>query len=271
MNIHDTPAPTLEEIWRLFKETARQFEEIALESKEIACRFKETDLQFKEIALESKETARRFEEIALESKETARRFEEIALESKETARRFEEIALESKETDRLFKEIALESKETDRRFKETDRKFKETDKKIGELGNRLGEFVEGLIKPSVVRLFQERGILVHKTFSDVSADNPELDLATQIGLLLINGEICVLIEVKSKLSIDDINEHIERMNKFKPLFPEYADKNVYGAVAAMVIPDEVSKYAYRKGFFVIAQKGEITAILNDDKFKPATW
>jgi hypothetical protein len=208
MNIHDTPAPTLEDIWRLFQETDRKFQE--------------TDRQFKE-------------------------------------------------TDRQFQETDRRFKETDRKFQETDRKFRETDKKLGELGNRLGDFVEGLIKPSVARLFQERGILVHKTFSDVSADNPELNLATQIDLLLINVEVCALIEVKSKLSIDDVNEHIERMNKFKPLFPEYKDKKAYGAVAAMVIPSDVAKYAYRQGFFVIAQKGEIAAILNDDKFKPTAW
>ncbi|OUD12408.1 hypothetical protein [Thioflexithrix psekupsensis] len=236
MDTHDSPAPTLEEIWRLFKETDRQF--------------KETDRQFKEIALQFKETDRQFKETDLRFKETDRQF---------------------KETDRQFKETDRRFKETDRQFKETDRRFRETDKKIGELGNRLGEFVEGFVKPSVTRLFQERGILVHKTYSDVSASNPELDLATQIDLLLINGDVCVLIEVKSKLDIDDVNEHIERMNKFKRLFPEYADKKTYGAVTAMVIPDEVGKYAYRKGFFVIAQKGEMTVILNDNKFRPATW
>jgi hypothetical protein len=191
MNIHDTPAPTLEDIWRLFRETDRKFQE----------------------------------------------------------------------TERLLKEQAQEAR----------LRAKEVDKKIGELGNRLGDFVEGLIKPSVVRLFQERGIPVHKTYSDVSANNPELGLATQIDLLVINGDACVLIEVKSKLSVDDVNDHIERMGKFKPLFPEYASKKAYGAVAAMVIPDDVAKYAYRKGFFIIAQKGEMAVMLNDDKFRPVAW
>jgi hypothetical protein len=75
--------------------------------------------------------------------------------------------------------------------------------------------------------------------------------------------------------VDDVNEHIERMGKFKPLFPEYASKKAYGAVAAMVIPmvipDDVANYAYRKGFFIIAQKGEMAVMLNDDKFRPLAW
>ncbi len=177
-----------------------------------------------------------------------------------------------RETDRQLKEQA---QETDRRFRETERFIrelsKETDKKIGRLTNRLGEFVEELIKPAVVRLFQNRGIPVHKLYSDVSANNPQLNLATQIDLLVVNGEVCALIEVKSKLSIDDVNEHIERMKKFKLLFPEYADKKAFGAVASMVIAENVTKYAYKKGFFVIAQQGESVAFLNDDNFEPTAW
>ena len=217
--IHTEPAPSLDDIWRLFRETDRQLKELALQSKETDRKFQDTDRKFQE-------------------------------------------------TERMFQD-------TDRRFKETDRLIKslskETDKKIGKLSNRLGEFVEGLIKPAVVRLFQERGIPVHKVYSDVSAENPELNLATQIDLFVINGLSCALIEVKSKLSIDDVNEHLERMQKFKALFPEYADKQAFGAMAAMVMPDEAAKYAYRKGFFVIAQQGEAVKILNDAAFKPMAW
>jgi len=213
---HSEPAPTLEEVWRLFRETDLKFQE--------------TDRQFKE-----------------------------------GERRLQE-------TERLMKE---QSRELDRRFKETERLMKERsrelDRRIGELGGRLGDFVEGLIKPSVARLFQERGIPIHKTYSDVSANNPELALATQIDLFVINNNACALIEVKSKLSVDDVNDHLERMEKFKPLFPEYADKKAFGVVAAMVIPEDVARYAYRKGFFIIAQKGETAEMLNDAQFEPRAW
>jgi len=210
------PAPTLDDVWRLFRETDQQL-------KETDRQLKETDRQLKE-----------------QSQEAERR-------SQETDRRF-------RETERFIRELS-----------------KETDKKIGRLTNRLGEFVEELIKPGVVRLFQTRGIPVHKVYSGISANNPHLNLATQIDLLVVNGDVCALIEVKSKLSIDDVNEHIERMEKFKPLFPEYADKKAFGAMASMVIAENVAKYAYKKGFFVIAQQGESVAFLNDDNFKPTAW
>ena len=44
----------------------------------------------------------------------------------------------------------------------------------------------------------------------------------------------------------------------------------YG-VAAMVMPDEVGRYAYRKGLFVMAQSGDTVLIRNDDKFQPREW
>jgi hypothetical protein len=173
-----------------------------------------------------------------------------------------------RETDRQQKENALQIKEMSR---ETDRQIKAMSKKIGELGNRLGEFVEAFVEPSIVRLFQERGVDITAVMRDVKAKNPKLNLAMEIDLFAINGDSCVLVEVKSNLSIDDVNEHMERMDKFKTLFPIYKDYKVLGAITGMVIPENVARYAYKKGFFVIAQKGDSAVILNDNKFQPTTW
>ncbi len=179
---------------------------------------------------------------------------------------------------RLFRETDLKMQETDRQLKEnaqqqkeTDRQIKAMSKKIGELGNRLGEFVEAFVEPSIVRLFQERGVDITAVMRDVKAKNPKLNLAMEIDLFAINGDSCVLVEVKSNLSIDDVNEHLERMDKFKTLFPIYKDYKVLGAITGMVIPENVARYAYKKGFFVIAQKGDSAVILNDNKFQPTTW
>jgi hypothetical protein len=46
------------------------------------------------------------------------------------------------------------------------------------------------------------------------------------------------------------------------------DKKAFDAIAGMVISENVAKYAYRKGFFVIAQQGDLAVILNDSKFQP---
>ncbi len=133
------------------------------------------------------------------------------------------------------------------------------------------DFAKDVITPAANDLFQPYGMVLNTsiqntTFYD-SSGKPEM----YFGLILSDPEHCVLTTVRRKLDIEDINEHLDRMEKFKPLLPEYANKKVYGAVAAMVIPDDVAKYAYRKGFFIIAQKGEMAVMLNDDKFRPVAW
>jgi hypothetical protein len=167
------------------------------------------------------------------------------------------------------KETARKSQETDRQIQETSRQIAEVSKKIGDLGNRLGEFVEGMVRPALVRLFQARGIAVHEVYPDVSIDRGSEGL--QIDLLVLNDDDAVAVEVKSKLSQADVDEHLERLSKIKRLMPRYRELRLLGAVAAMVVPPSVARYAYRNGLFVLAQSGETVRILNDERFQPRIW
>ena len=92
-----------------------------------------------------------------------------------------------------------------------------------------------------------------------------------VDLLVVNDSQIVAMECKSNLSVDDINEHVERLAKFKRLLPSYADKQVFGAVAAMVIADNVAQYAYRQGLFLIGQNGEQLVIRNELDFVAKVW
>lgn len=178
----------------------------------------------------------------------------------------------------FFKDIWELYRETDRRFKETDRQFKETDRKIqevsrqiGALGGRLGEFVEHMVKPAVIRLFRERGLNVHETLTDICGYDDDGNLKLQIDILAINQKEAIAVECKSKCLEDDVNEHMERLGKIKKFLPRYGEYKILGAVAAMVMPEDVGKYAYRKGLYVLVQNGDVVEIKNDDKFKPKVW
>ncbi|BAQ64679.1 NERD domain-containing protein [Geminocystis sp. NIES-3709] len=218
------------------------------------------------------------------SEEVWQLLKELIEAQKETDRRFQQterlLKENAQETDHRFQEIKDSFAETNQRFQETDRRFRETerllkeqskktDEQIGKLGNRLGEFVEWQVRPAVVRLFQERGIDVHEFFPDVSVKRATGGL--QIDLLVVNETEAILVEVKSKLSQTDVDEHLERLGKFKELMPRYGDVNALGAVAGMIVPDDIGSYAYRKGLYVLAQSGENVVILNDKKFKPRVW
>ena len=182
---------------------------------------------------------------------------------------FKETAESFKETDERFKETDRRFKETDKKFKETDRFLKEVSASVGKLGNRLGEFIEDAVRPAAVRLFQGRGIIVHEVQQNVSVQRGEEGL--EIDLMVVNDSEAVAVECKSNLKIDDVNEHLERLAKLKKLLPRYASFKVMGAVAAMVIPDNVARYAASKGLFVIGQSGDDMTIRNDEDFTPAIW
>lgn len=182
-----------------------------------------------------------------------------------------------KESDRKFREMVeerrQESNETDRKLREisreTDRKIREVSESIGRLGNKLGDFVEGMVRPAAVRLFRERGIDVHEVHQNVNSQRGEE--AIEIDLLVVNDADVIAVECKSTLSVDDVNEHLARLAKVKRLLPAYAGKRIMGAVAAMVLPDDVARYAYRQGLFVIAQTGDHLTVRNDVSFRRRVW
>ena len=154
-------------------------------------------------------------------------------------------------------------------FKETDKKIAEVSKTVAALTGKWGGFVEGLIAPGTISMFKERGIEVEKIYQRVKAHKDGKEI--EIDILAINKEYAVLIEAKSTLGIEDVNEHIERLKAFKKFFPEYSARKVIGAVAGIVIEEEADKFAYRQGLFVIGQTGETVKILNDKTFKPKIW
>lgn len=174
---------------------------------------------------------------------------------------------------RLLGELLEAQKETERRFQETERLLREEarqlNQQIAKLGNRLGEFVEWQVRPAMLRLFQSRGIAVSQLYSDVILQDGNESL--EIDLLVVNTDEAVLVEVKTKLSQSDVDEHLERIAKLRRLAHQYRGTKLLGAVAGIIVPPEVARYAYRQGLFVLAQAGNGVAILNDPQFQLRAW
>ena len=180
-----------------------------------------------------------------------------------------ELAQSQQELSQSQQKLSQSQQELSQSQKETDKQIKQVNKQIGELGNRLGEFVEYQVRPAVVRLFQERGIDVHEFHPGLSVTRDHEGL--EIDLLVVNDADAILVEVKSKLTQRDVDDHLQRLAKFKRLMPRFRDVKALGAVAAMVVPDKVASYAYRQGLFVLVQSGESVVILNDAEFAPQVW
>ena len=172
---------------------------------------------------------------------------------------------------------AAEAKaEADRRAAEADRRLAQLEKMVADNGRqvaglttRWGQFVENFVAPAVLCLFQERGIEIRQTSRRVTSTIPEARM--EIDILAVDGDVAVAIEVKSRLSQEDVDNFCQKLQNFKLAFPYLSAYQIHGAVAAIEIVQDVDRYAYRRGLFVIRQCGDSVEIANDSAFKPRAW
>ena len=184
-----------------------------------------------------------------------------------------ELAAAQKETDHQLKKLAAAQRETSHQLKESarrvDQQISRVDKQISDLGGAWGRFAEDLVAPACQRLFLERGIPVNRVSQRVKNHHDGETL--EIDVLVVNQGHILAVEVKSSLDVVDVKAFIEDLQQFRRFFPEYAQMQLYGAVAGIGIESGADRYAYRQGLFVLTQVGESVAILNDAKFEPKAW
>ena len=152
------------------------------------------------------------------------------------------------ETDRL-------QKETDRLQKETFAQMKETDKKIKELATRFstttGNIIEGLMSSSATEMFQRAGYDMHSKAKNVSRKSKNPNEGMEVDVILHNDTTAIAIEVKASCGKADIDRFLQQMEKFKRLFPLYADKEVLVAIAAVNYENDADNYAHERGLIVV--------------------
>ena len=169
-----------------------------------------------------------------------------------------------------FDRRMAESKaESDRRMVKLEQLAANTSREVGRLGDRWGTSVENLVEPAVLQLFQSRGIDVQTTYRRAKSTRPAARM--EIDILAVDGDVAVAIEVKSRLTQQDVDDLYKKLQKLKIAFPEHSSHRVYGAVAAIEFVQDVDRYAYRKGLFVIRQCGDSVELANDDSFQPRAW
>jgi hypothetical protein len=151
--------------------------------------------------------------------------------------------------------------------------MKETDRRLGKLGNRFGEMVEYTIVPKLAAKFNELGFVFEKTHRDTEIRDLEHNIFTEIDAFLENGDRAMVVEIKTKPSVEDINDHIERMEKLRRYADFHNDKRKYlGALAGVVFGDSEKRYALRKGLYVIEPSGDsFNIVVPDGEYYPHEW
>jgi hypothetical protein len=188
----------------------------------------------------------------------------------ESAKRHAETDKMMQETDRRIKETKKLMKETFQRMEESGRRL---DKQIGSLSNRFGEVVEHMIIPNLLVKFEKLGFAFTKATKDSEIKDREHGIFTEVDSFLENGDKVMIVEIKNKPRIDDINDHIERMEKLRKYADLRNDQRVYfGAMAGVVFSESEKIYTLKNGFYVIEPSGETFNITAPEgEYHPREW
>jgi hypothetical protein len=137
-------------------------------------------------------------------------------------------------------ELRINQAETGKMLRDLGKKIAEQGKQIGGIGNKFGHLVEGLAYSSAERILREMYQIDHITARLKVYDKNNMEIAEVDVFGYCNSTVnnAVLVEVKSNLRPEEVNEFVEVLDKFSTLFPEHKDKNVYGIITTPVIFDE---------------------------------
>ncbi len=154
---------------------------------------------------------------------------------------------------------------TDVQLKENMKEFRATQKLLGDLGLVQGEVAEELFYRNVKGLFSPLSLSFDRIRRNVKVKGRgEYDIVADD-----KGQVLV-IEVKNKLSRRMVDEFMdEKLPRFKTLLPEYQDSKILAGVGALVVKDDVGRYAEKAGLFVLTQTSDGgAAIFNRKGFRP---
>ena len=162
-----------------------------------------------------------------------------------------------------------ERAELRRQSKLTDEQLKRTEALVGHLSNRFGDIAESMLVGDVAETLQTiDSIELKSSHFNVKSHNGNA-VECEIDALLVGQDSIVVMEAKSTLSTSKIERFVkDRLNRFTELFPDFANKNVYGAVGYLKAEDNAVKLAIKEGLLVVRSSFQAKEIINPADFKP---
>jgi hypothetical protein len=193
----------------------------------------------------------------------------------------EQIEKMSKRVDKTSEEVAKMSQRVDKTsdvvaktsdvVAKTSEDIAKITKNLGGIGNSLGKMTEAMFSAELWKKFSLHGFKFTKgSRIKFSAGNT---VFAEVDFFMENGEYAMPVEIKTELSVEDVDDHLKRMGKIRQYMDSHKDKRkLVGAVAGAVVSKNVLIYAQRNGFFVLVQTGNSIAIAKTPKdFKPKEW
>ena len=175
----------------------------------------------------------------------------------------------------MFRQTDLKFQETDRKIQENAEQINKLTSKMGNVDLRVGDLVEHMIGgKNVITQFQALGYDVNDHSRNVVFGMRGTAASGQIDLLLDDGNVAILVEVKTNLRNDDVLDHIERLEKYRRWKDSKGEskKRYIAAIACAMVKDNVVTFAQKNGMYVIVQLGNSVEILTPPEgFKAKEW
>ena len=122
---------------------------------------------------------------------------------------------EEEEEKVTFESLLADFKEIRRIQKEITKQMVEANRRLGRYENRYGEMVEHMVKPALVKGFNELGFEVTRAGQNFKIFDAKNNIFTEVDYILEDGDKVIVVEAKSKLTTEDVTDHVERMQKVK--------------------------------------------------------
>ena len=159
------------------------------------------------------------------------------------------------------KKTDAQLQKTDELLENTIRKLDEIGRQLGDLGLVQGEVAEDLFYRNVRYLFRSRDM----DFRNVKRNLKKKGVG-EYDIVAVDSDAVLVIEIKNKLQKRMIDAFInKRLSKFKEAFPEFRGRRLFGGIGALVVKDDVSRYAERAGLYVLTQTSKGGAALANRK------
>lgn len=186
---------------------------------------------------------------------------ELRVSQKKTDEQILQLRESQKKTDEQILGLKEAQDRTEEHLNSTIEKLDEIGRQLGDLGLVQGEVAEDLFYRNVRYLFKDRAI----TFDSIRR-NVKKEGIGEYDIVAANRGAVLVIEVKNKLQKRMIDSFInKKLANFKKAFPQYRDYRLLGGIGALVVKDDVGRYAEKSGLYVLTQASDGGATLINRK------
>ncbi|MDR2592380.1 MAG: hypothetical protein LBC59_06185 [Chitinispirillales bacterium] len=159
-------------------------------------------------------------------------------------------------TERVDK-LSVTVDETSKTVAETSKTVAELEKTVnywvGRFGNTTGYITEMIIVPGIRKQMDKHGHQFDSVAARKEFYRKDGSAFAEADLLLENGKEVMIVEIKTHLTKDDVDDQVKRLKKLRTREVEVkiAGKSLISAVAGLSIDEDAKKMAADLGMYVI--------------------